>query len=95
MHCLPQFSASHLTLLQVTLLTYYILRRLPSRTIRLELHIANYTATNWTMFCREAMMDYVARSSEKLGGPGKTVEIDESFFGRRKYNRGRLRNTTW
>ena len=89
------FSRSHLTLLQVMLLTYYILRRLPARTIRLELHIEQHIATDWTMLCREAMIDYVARSSEKIGGPGKTVEIDESCFGRRKYNRGRLCNTTW
>jgi hypothetical protein len=71
--------------------TYYILRR----TIRLEIHIEQHTATDWTMFCRKVMMDYVARSSEKLGDPGKTVEIDESCFGSRKYNRGRLRNTAW
>jgi hypothetical protein len=77
------------------LLTYYIVRRLPARNIRLELHIAEHTVTDWTMFCRVAMMDYVARSSEKLGGPGKIVEIDESYFGRRKYNRGTLPNTTW
>ena len=89
------FSESHLTFLQVMLLTYHIVRRLPARNIRMELHLAEHTVTDWTMFCREAMMDYVARSSEKLGGPGKIVEIDESCFGRRKYNRGTLRNTTW
>lgn len=33
-------------------------------------------------------MDWVIHSSLIIGGPGKTVEIDESKFGRRKYNRG-------
>ena len=35
------------------------------------------------------------QDSEVIGGPGKIVEIDESKFGKRKYNRGKRVDGVW
>jgi transposase-like protein len=41
------------------------------------------------------MLVYLEGCSEKIGGPKKTVEIDESKFGRRKYHRGNPVKGQW
>jgi len=47
------------------------------------------------MFCRETTLEYMEGCSEMIGGPNKTSEIDESMFGRRKYNRGHPVKGQW
>jgi transposase-like protein len=47
------------------------------------------------MFCRETMLVCLEGCSVKIGGPNKTVEIDESKFGRRKYHRGHPVKGQW
>ena len=47
-------------------------------------------------YCCEICMNIVFDdSSEMIGGEGKIVEIDESKFGKQKYNRGRLVEGQW
>ena len=49
-------------------------------------------------FCREVVIDDFLISEEnrgKIGGVGKIVQIDESKFGKRKYNRGRRIEGHW
>jgi hypothetical protein len=70
------------------LLTYdFVLRTLACR-IQRQHGFSSATITDWGQFCREAMLVYMENCSEKIGGPNKTVEIDESKFGERKYGRG-------
>jgi len=62
--------------------------REPACHTREEYAVSPNTIAEWGMFCRETMLVFMAGCSEKLGGPNKTVEIDGSKFGRRKYHRG-------
>jgi hypothetical protein len=41
------------------------------------------------------MFEFLEGSSQKIGGPNKIVEIDESKIGRRKYNRGHPVQGQW
>jgi transposase-like protein len=47
------------------------------------------------MFCRESMFLFLECCSVKIGGPKKTVEIDESKFGKRMYHRGHPVKGQW
>jgi hypothetical protein len=60
-----------------------------------EYRISPHTVADWGMFCREVMLVYLECNSSKIGGPNKTVEIDESKFGRRKYHRGHPVKGQW
>jgi hypothetical protein len=84
------FQNSKLTLQEVLYLTYDILRREPAVHIKHEHHFNDHTIADWGMFCRGAMLVFLEGCFEKIGGPNKTAEIDESKFGRRKYHRGTL-----
>lgn len=61
-----------------------------------ELKIQSHTEVDWSSFVREVLEDdCFHNSSQQLGGPGITVEIDEAKFGKRKYNRGRIVDGVW
>jgi len=50
------------------------------------------TAVDWDMYCRERCEMLLMNSSEKIGGPGKRVHIDDSKVGKRKYHRGHIQD---
>lgn len=51
-----------------------------------ELGISNKTSVKYAKFCRKIAIDLatINPSAEKIGGPGKVVEIDESVMEKRK-----------
>jgi transposase-like protein len=68
--------------------------------IAFELDIDRQTIGKWAELVREAISFYVEENSSMLGGYDeegnmKVVEMDESLFFRRKYNRGKLHNNQW
>ena len=63
--------------------------------VRHELRLSDSTINDWCSFAREVCVNWVLKKSKKIGGAGKTVEIDESKFGKRKYNVGRLIEGQW
>ncbi|CAK1590987.1 unnamed protein product [Parnassius mnemosyne] len=56
------------------------------------------TIADWYSYCRETVVIYqinVQKNMGKIGGPGKVVQIDESKFGKGKYNKGRHIEGHW
>ena len=63
--------------------------------VAFELKLSKPTIVDWCSFCREVVISWLLKRSQKIGGPGLTVEIDESKFGKRKYNVGRAIEGQW
>lgn len=73
--------------------------------------LSPHTIVDWRNFCCDICALYFVNNPQKIGGmsrviymikslmytlgPGHIVEIDESAFGKSKYNKGRFIKTQW
>lgn len=90
------FEKAHLSLAKIIKLTYYRVYKYPEELMDHELKIGSgHTAVDWYNFAREICVEILGKNSEKIGGPGEVVEIDESKFGKRKYHRGKQVEGVW
>ena len=55
---------------------------------------SQHTSVDWRSFCSEVTLDWL-RNQDPVGGDGVVVEIDETFFVKRKYDRGRPLSSVW
>jgi len=96
------FESSNLSLQQILLIINLFTSHITSyEQIRLqtqltETKLSDETIADWLSYCREICLETIARQTPTvIGGQGMTVEIDESKFGKRKYNKGRLVEGQW
>lgn len=72
------FLKSHLTLAQIVKLTYYWVYKYPAELKAHELRLgSDHTTVDWFNFASEVCVEILEQEQETIGGPGKTVEIDE------------------
>jgi transposase-like protein len=89
------FSRSHLEIWQILGFVSLWTQRAEQQSIEKQIGISNHAAVDWASFCREIVFDAMILNRVPLGGPGKTVEIDESKFGKRKHHRGHHVKGQW
>lgn len=89
------FAGSKLSIFQILGFVNLWVSNVQSIVIAQQLSISQKAAVDWSSFCREVLLDAFILKGEKLGGEDKTVEIDESKFGKRKYHRGHHVEGQW
>lgn len=89
------FSNSHLKIADILLFTHFWVSECSAKYICENLSISSNTYSDWASFCREVCLKSNFSDITMLGGEGVIVEIDESKFGKRKYNRGREVKGKW
>ncbi|GFS76729.1 DDE_Tnp_IS1595 domain-containing protein [Nephila pilipes] len=89
------FTCSKLRLGEIFMLTFEIILGSATSEIGQTYSFSSATLADWSQFINEVILDYVENNSEKIGGAGKIVEVDESKFGKRKYHRGHAVEGQW
>jgi transposase-like protein len=90
------FSFSKLQLTQIVDLMYYYSHETASyKNVARECNMAKEAIANWRNYIRDVYAEHFVQHPLVIGGPGHTVEIDESAFVRRKHNVGRQVATQW
>ncbi len=89
------FKGSHLKLNEILELSYWWANGASVTRAMHETGHSSRTVVDWYNFHRDVCAQYFLDHPVVVGGVGKVVEIDESKFGNRKYNRGRYKEGHW
>ena len=84
------FEGSRLTIQQSIGLIYCWLHGMTINKTCNELDLSQKTVMDYFCFCRDVCYVICTNSSEPIGGPGKTVELDESYITITRFNKERV-----
>lgn len=90
------FSSAKLPLTKIFHLLYCWAYQYSCKDTQREVGVSSNTVTYYFTLFRKACDAYViSLGGIQVGGPGKTVQIDETLMCRRKFNVGRILNQVW
>lgn len=89
------FDGSNLPLDKLLELMYWWSIECKQMVVMTEVGIGTEAIVNWYNYFRDICAMYLIDHPLQLGGVGREVELDESKFMHRKYNRGRYREGNW
>ncbi len=74
----------------IEFLYYWSQKTCSFKSMQKEIIISNNAFVAWRGYYRDICVEMVAILDYMIGGVGREVQIDESSFTRRKYNRAKL-----
>lgn len=89
------FYGMNISMFQCLGLLHLWVSQVPLYFIKEQLEISPRTAIDWASFCRETVLSAYIMYKQKLGGIGKTVEIHEAKFNKRRFYHGQLVEGQW
>ena len=84
------FAKSSLPIYKILALIYMWIEDFRNKNVVKELKIDKNTVVNWFNYCRNECTDF----KEKIGGPQKIIEIDETCWVKQKHRRGKPKKGT-
>ena len=88
--------SSHIPFVTFLMLLYcFASKNLTAVDISAYTGLSRESVNKWRGIVMDAVTIWLYNNPQAIGGPGLIVELDEAMFGKRKYNRGALREGVW
>lgn len=89
------FAGSKLSIPLILILVFELFECTQCRRIENDIGISTHAVADWRRYVTDILIDFIETTKEKIGGPGRTVEIVLAKIGKRKFNRSQFVQGQW